>query len=75
LRRLDPAKTRQTIAHEIGHGVNLEHVDATDQCPLYPPNWTVMVTNYFIQSTTLTCPRLDIPYQYDVSDLPPLTLK
>jgi hypothetical protein len=48
---IDDEKTRQTIAHEIGHGVALDHVNVNWVCPL-PPSFsmTVMIGEYFQQS-------------------------
>ena len=45
---VDIPKTDQTIAHEVGHGVTLDHIDVHWVC--FPPVFTVMVTHYFAPS-------------------------
>src|SRR5262249_18598183 len=65
---IDPEKTRQTIAHEVGHALNMADLDVMNQCPLSPAQFTVMVTNYFAQSTTYTCAWSAIPSSYQIGD-------
>jgi hypothetical protein len=71
---VDPEKTSQTVAHEVGHGMQLYHIDVQHQCPLGTP--TVMVTNYFLQTTNVNdCAWTHIPHFYDVSDFQSFTLR
>jgi hypothetical protein len=59
---LDDEKTRQTIAHEIGH--NLYLFDRFQDCPAT----TVMVSDYFSQTQLFTCPWNNIPTVFDFND-------
>jgi hypothetical protein len=69
---VDTEKLQQTIAHEVGHGVNFDHFDSS--CPATV--FTIMVTHYFDQTTVMNCPWLNIPHQYvDYVDFIPFTLK
>ena len=61
---VDTQKTRQTIAHEIGH--NLAMDDVPQSCP--PVATTVMVDSYFSPSLVIDCAWGAIPHQYDPSD-------
>ncbi len=71
---VDPEKTNQTVAHEIGHGVSIPHIDVQLQCPLGTP--TVMVTNYFQQTTNVNdCAWTHIPHFYASSDMNWLALR
>jgi hypothetical protein len=66
----DDRKTRQTIAHETGHGVTLGDVDANYACP--PPAWTVMLSRYFTSSNgqdQWACAWNNIPNVYTNNEL------
>ena len=73
---VDSSKTSQTIAHEIGHGITLAHIDVNKVCP--PPVWTVMVTNYFVQSNghdQWLCAWQNIPFSYLQNELDTFRLR
>jgi hypothetical protein len=73
---VDPEKTSQTIAHEVGHGISLQHIPVNGACPLPPATDTVMVTLYFSQTTNVNdCAWTHIPHLYLVSDLVFLALR
>jgi hypothetical protein len=79
---VDTQKTRQTIAHEIGHNLAMADVNhpqdttVTPPVPLCPPTaTTVMVTEYFTPSTVVNCAWGAIPHQYDPGDLAQLQVK
>lgn len=62
----DDEKTRQTIGHEVGHGVSINHRTVQQ----YPPGQlSVMVTGYFSQTTNVNDPAWNnIPHNYDATD-------
>jgi len=64
----DLAKIDQTIAHEIGHAVNLPHLDVPDNnipCPPPSASWTVMLTRYNPLTTDINnCAWNNIPNVY-----------
>lgn len=64
----DSAKLDQTIAHEIGHNLTIDHVDWNQACPPYAD--TVMVTNYFLKTSNGNdCAWNHIPYLYSLVDI------
>jgi len=62
----DDEKTRQTIGHEVGHGVNIVHRFPSQ----YPPGpLSVMVTGYFMVTSNINDPAWNnIPHNYDATD-------
>jgi hypothetical protein len=71
---VDPDKTNQTLAHEMGHAISFQHIDVAGQCPLVTP--TVMVTNYFPQTTDVNnCAWTHIPHVYTTTDMAWLALR
>lgn len=87
---IDTEKLQQTLAHEIGHWVFLPDVAAPRTipgdlnspavCPLPAANVTVMITEYFQQSTgndVWSCHWLspNIPHHYQLSDLQQIRLR
>jgi len=62
----DDEKTRQTIGHEVGHGVNIVHRFPSQ----YPPGTlSVMVTGYFTVTSNINDPAWNnIPHTYDTTD-------
>lgn len=66
---------QSTIAHEIGHQVGLDHIAVGQVCP--PPVWTVMVTDYFgLPTTNLgACAWVNIPDDYQASELTSIILR
>ncbi|HEV8395579.1 MAG TPA: hypothetical protein VGQ37_14970 [Vicinamibacterales bacterium] len=75
---VDDEMLRQTTAHEIGHGLNLPDVSAGGSCTpgSGPPVPTVMVTNYYPQTTNLSsCPWLNIPHSYTSTELQDIRLR
>jgi len=67
-------KIAQTLGHEPGHALNLAHISVAHACP--PPVWTVMVTNYFQQTTLLTdCAWNNIPHEYTAAEIAALRVR
>jgi hypothetical protein len=70
----DNDKIAQTLGHELGHALNLAHISVAHACP--PPVWTVMVTNYFQQTTLLTdCAWNNIPHEYTAAEIAALRVR
>ena len=64
----DSAKLDQTIGHEIGHNLHIDHVGWSQACPPYAD--TVMVTDYFPVTTDgNNCAWNHIPYLYSLVDI------
>lgn len=72
---VDPPKTSQTIGHEVGHGITINHVDAAQACPVPAPVFSVMLTNYFSQTATMTCAWSNIPTGYSAADVSAIRLR
>jgi hypothetical protein len=67
--RFDAAAIAQTIAHEVGHTLAIDHVDYYNMCPPYAV--TVMATRYYNTSTSAgddDCSWNHIPYLYTETD-------
>jgi hypothetical protein len=69
----DDSKTRQTIGHEIGHGIAIQHWIYN---PNIPSRLSVMVAEYFPYTTNPNDPAWNnIPHSYHPDDVSQIRLR
>ena len=75
---LDSEKTRQTIAHEVGHASNIPHIQKNPAYSCPPPADTVMIIGYFPTTNprnSPSCAWSNVPHAYTPADLSQLQIR
>jgi hypothetical protein len=78
---IDSVKARQTIAHEVGHAINIPHRAKVPNYSCnspYGPATTVMIVFYFPATNPKNSPSCawnNIPHQYEQQDLDQLQIR